>query len=144
MRQLLFAALLLTSCTRTIYVPITEIIKGKDSIRIEKRDSIIYIDSPVQQQNVITNQKSCLSTDYSFSLAWIDSVGLLHHSIQNTPKIPLKISRETIYKSKVDSFYINKTIPVEVVKGKTPLKAWLGWLILGLIGVWKIRKVFGV
>jgi hypothetical protein len=125
-------------------VPTTEIIKGKDSIRIEKRDSIIYIDSPIQQQNVITNQKSCLSTDYSFSLAWIDSVGLLHHSIRNMPKIPLKISREIIYKSKVDSFYINKTIPIEVTKEKTPLKAWLGWVILGLIVVWKIRKVFGV
>lgn len=150
MKKLSFILLILIlaiSCTKTIYVPTTEFIKGKDSIRIEKRDSIIYIDSPTQQQNVITNQKSCLSTDYSFSVAWVDTAGLLHHSIQNVPKIPLKIVYVNVYKSKVDSFYIEKTLPPKIVKEidyKTP--HWCWWLLssVSVFVFWRFRKFFGI
>lgn len=146
MKKLLFALILLASCTKTIYVPTIEYIKGKDSIRIEKKDSIIYIDSPVQLQNVITNQKSCLSTDYSFSLAWVDTVGLLHHSIQNNPKIPLKTSETTVYKENIKEHTKKITIlkTVTVTKEHTPLKAWGGWILLAFVVLCKIRKFFGI
>lgn len=143
MKYLIFA-LLFVSCTKTVYVPIKEYIKGKDSIIIQKRDSIIYIDSPIQQQNVITNQKSCLSTDYSFSLAWVDTVGLLHHSIRNNAKIPLKIVYKDIYRVKRDTVYKSEVKLVDKIKEVTPLKAWLGWLILAIGIVWRVRKFFTI
>ena len=144
MKKLLFLTILFASCTRTIYVPTTEYVKGKDSIRIEYKDSLIYLPAPAQFNEVITNQRSHLETDYSLSNAWIDTTGLLHHNIANVLKIPVKIRTQTIYEAHSDTVRLTKTITVTntVIKQVTPLKAWLGWLILGLLGVWKIRKFF--
>lgn len=132
MKRLLFIIpLIAISCTKTIYVPTTEYVKGKDSIVIERKDTTIYVDVPAQLNENITNQKSHLSTDYSFSLAWIDSVGLLHHSIRNFTKLPFKIRYETIYKDKYIEKQKTKTITIEkkVTKNHIPIWCWL--LLIG-------------
>src|SRR5574343_548159 len=87
-KLIILSAIFLFGCTKTVYIPTKEYIKGKDSIVIQKRDSIIYVDAPEQFNENITNQKSHLETDYSISNAWIDSSGLLHHNIANVAKIP--------------------------------------------------------
>jgi hypothetical protein len=142
-KLLILSAIFLIGCAKTVYVPTKEYIKGKDSIVIQKRDSIIYVDAHPQFNENITNQKSHLETDYSLSNAWIDSSGLLHHNIANVAKIPLKIIYKDVYKVKIDSVLKEKTVDRKVEVEKTPLKAWIGWILfIGLIA-WKFRKKFG-
>ena len=146
MKKILILTLLFASCTRTIYVPTTEYVKGKDSIRIEYKDSLIYLPAPAQFNEVITNQRSHLETDYSLSNAWIDTTGLLHHNIANVLKIPVKMRTQTVYESHIDTVRLTKTITVTntVIKQHIPFWAWIGWIILGGGLFWKIRKFFGV
>ena len=139
-------AIVVISCTKTVYVDRIEYQKGKDSIIIQKRDSLIYRDVAAQFNEVITSQKSHLSTDYSFSNAWIDDSLQLHHNIQNMPKIPMKVEYVNMYKVKVDSIIKKETQIVEkkVDVPYIPWKAWLGWVLLGAGIVWKFRKFIGI
>lgn len=88
------------------YVPINNTVYIKDSVVI--KDTITKYQ--IQYQNVVTVKESFLSTDLASSYASIDSIGLLHHSIQNTGSIPSKI----VYKTK--DRVVNNEVPVEVVK----------------------------
>lgn len=88
------------------YVPINNTVYIKDSVIV--KDTVTKYQ--IQYQNVITVKESFLSTDLASSHASIDSVGLLHHSIQNNGSIPSKI----VYKTK--DRVVNNEVPVEVVK----------------------------
>lgn len=109
--SLFLALLLLNGC------------KTKEVIRYVDRNVLVYekktetvrdtfIKYLPQKQSVITTQKSNLATDFSFSLAFIDSLGLLNHSIENFEVIPSKV----IEKNNFSKLVITKTITIEKTK----------------------------
>jgi len=90
-----------------------------------------------QKQEVKTNQKSKLSTDFSFSNAWIDSTGLLNHSIENFTVIPSKIKEVKIKIYKYIKINIVETLIItKKIKGDQVLKyrwfSYFDFIILGL------------
>lgn len=86
---LLISVVAIAGCTpRQIFVPVI-----RDSI-VEKTVRDTFISYLPQKQQVITIKKSHLETDLSFSDAYIDSLGLLNHSIENKGFIPSK-TKET-------------------------------------------------
>jgi len=96
-----------------------------------------------QNQSVITNQKSYLSTDLAFSNAFIDSCGLLHHSIENKGVIPAKIiNKEVKVKdNKQQILTIVKTVTVYKSKTVTNFLGTMDYILLGLLGLFGIYKV---
>jgi len=97
-----------------------------------------------QKQEVKTNQKSKLSTDFSFSFAWIDSAGLLNHSIENFPKIPSKIKEVSTKVYKYKYIKINKTLEItKKVKVEVRKYRWVSYfdfIILGLLIIFIVEK----
>jgi len=96
-----------------------------------------------QNQSVITNQKSYLSTDLAFSTAFIDSIGMLHHSIENKGFIPSKIISNTtkVKDNKDKNLTIVKTVTVYKTKNVTNLLGKFDYVVLGLLGLFGIYKV---
>lgn len=124
----------------------------------ERNDSVVtvivkdtFIKWLPQIQSIKTNQKSKLSTDFSFSEAWIDSVGLLNHSIQNFHVIPSKVTEKKVevkkYRNSDRYKEVHITKTVAVTKTKT---AWLGkidWMLIVitlLIGIYKLYRKFKI
>jgi len=137
---ILLSLFLLFGCRTIKYVPI---VQRHDSI-VEKtvRDTVLkYLP---QKQSVIAVKKSHLETDLAISNASIDSLGLLHHSIENKGTIPGKIIH--------DKTTVHDSIPVPYkveVPGKPKIVNvpvhdfiwWIGLIVLisgGLFGLYKL------
>lgn len=137
--------ILFFSCTKTIYVPIT------NSTQVNIKDSIIFHDSTIyhiierESLAVIkpSRDTSYLRTNLAHSTAFVDNGGKLHHTLANNSTDSLKtvikwkekiISRDSIVTR-------DKPYPVEVVKTKYPKTYWylLAFFIL-FIGI-KIYKL---
>lgn len=126
----------------------------------ERNDSIVtvivkdtFIKYLPQIQSIKTNQKSKLSTDFSFSIAWVDSVGLLNHSIQNFPVIPSKVIEKKVEVKKyrnekhTTEFNITKTIAVQKIIYKTNWIGKLDWILIGLallFGIYNLYRKFKI
>ncbi len=133
----IFTLCLMYGC-KTVEVPYpVEVPVRYDSIiTVVERDTVLSY--PKQEQKVITTDSSYLKTDLAFSFAKIDSVGKLHHSIENFGLIPSKI-KETKKEVKKDVPIIVKTPapePIIIYKWN-----WLTWF--GLINAlyWFARMV---
>lgn len=133
-----FTALLFISGCKPIH-DTQYVDRWHDSIvRITVKDTLIkYLP---QKQSVITFKQSFLSTDLAFSYASVDSLGLLHHSIENKGFIPSKvITKDTNVrdmKQLVKTTYKTETVYKTVTK-----TAWLGWLDYILLGA---MVIFGI
>lgn len=120
--------------------------------RIEERlvTDTVWVDVPAQTASVVTPaDTSHLETDYARSDAWVDSLGLLHHSLENkATKRAVEVQRpetkETTTATKTETKTVTKT---EYVEKK--LSAWqtfrLGafpWLIaaVALLLIWMFRN----
>lgn len=90
------AAILSTGCTRKVYVPL----EGETVIvtRYIERVDTVTVTVPVPAQsasNVTADTASHLETDVARSDAWLDSLGRLHHTLENKPvglpaQVPVK------------------------------------------------------
>lgn len=113
----------------------------------------VYI--PVEKQTSVGEDSSHLETDFATSDAYIDSLGKLHHSLENKPRkidIPVKgsalVSDTNHYEShaKVDTIRVPEPYPVYVEKELTDWQKVLMWIgrlsIIAIIGVvvWKTRR----
>jgi hypothetical protein len=113
-------------------------------VRITVRDTLIkYLP---QKQSVIAVKYSFLTTDLAFSYASIDSLGLLHHSIENKGFIPSKvITKDT--KVRDIKQLVKTTYKTETVYKTVNRTKWLGWvdyILLALAvayGILKWRKI---
>lgn len=109
---LVLTAFLLSSCglfRKTVYVPI----EGKrDSIYIERIVvDTVKVDVPQESTYVVATDSSHLETSVAESDAYIDTLGLLHHSLTNKD---VKLEKEIIYKEKEVKVKEEVPYPVEV------------------------------
>lgn len=148
--SVIFALFLLNGCKTKEIVNINnrEVINDHISTTIIHDTVISYLP---QKQEVKTNQKSKLSTDFSFSIAWVDSTGLLNHSIENFKLVPAKVIEKKVYSSKTERLNITKTITItktvikEVIVYKHDTIWWIGLIVsilLGLFLLYKANKAF--
>lgn len=150
MQFVIIILLFLTSCTKTVYVPV----KGEDIIRTEYKeivkDSIIYI--PIEKDNkentldTTRDTVSVLMNRYSTSKAEVIR-GHLKHTLRtkSNDSIPAKILYKDVIKT--DSIYVNKVVLQEVEK---PIRDKLFWYsiignvifiaLLGFLITTKIKK----
>lgn len=144
----IFALFLLSGCKTNEVVNSNnrEVINNQISTTIVHDTVISYLP---QKQEVKTNQKSKLSTDFSFSIAWVDSTGLLNHSIENFKVVPAQLIEKKVYSSKRTTLNITKTITItKTVKITVDQTRWYGYAdifilaILAAICLFKIYKRF--
>ena len=106
---------LLVSCGCLHHLPPSEnIVNVKDSVRIEIRDSINWIPKEKIVNITLPNQESNLETSLAKSQAYTDSLGFLHHNLENKEGVKTKY----IYKDRIqyrDSIQI-KEVPYLVEK----------------------------
>lgn len=142
--------ILTLSCGTVKPVPIKEeiIYTYRDSCIYNIRDSVKVI--PVEKVINVTlpNQSSNLETTLALSEAYTDSLGFLHHTLENKKEFEQKTHTEYIYKYKTDSIYIKEPVPYEVtkeVKTHYQYEKWL-WiysiLITLIIGIAIYLKFF--
>lgn len=129
--MILSVILLMVGCAATKQVPITNNQVIKTEIKEVLKDTTIYVTLEKEViKEIIKNPQdttSTLSTKYATSTAKLEN-GTLHHQLKNkVDSIPTKV----IYKDiiKVDSVYINKEIPVEVIVEKPYIPTWC-WIII--------------
>jgi len=97
-------ALLVTSCAAPREIVRTDI-EYRDTTIIKNtvRDSLIPVPIPLEKDQVITHlgDTSSLETSIARSKAWVDSTGLLHHTLENkhekTIQVKVPIHSKIIY-----------------------------------------------
>ena len=132
--SLVLALVLLAGCKTTEIVrevPVPYEVK-RDSIVIRTlRDTVFQY--PEQSNQVITRDSSYLKTDLAFSVAKIDSTGMLFHSIQNFGKVPGKvISTDTKTEQDKPKLVETFTTKYETVIEEVPIRDI--WSHLGMLG----------
>lgn len=125
---LLVTMLMLMSCGTMKHQPTTTtnvVTVVKDSLIV--RTDTLVIPVPVESHSSVAYQHSRLETSVAWSEAEVDTLGLLHHQIENKPTA---LKKEVVYLDRVVTEYrdsiVTKEVPVEVevIKTKTPRWAW--------------------
>lgn len=130
---------LMANCSTVQKIPVEnkyEIVK-KDSIIYTVKDSIRTI--PIEKiiNKTLPDQKSSLETSLAKSEAYTDSLGFLHHTLENKKQVTQHIHKEEKETVKTDSVYVEKPVPYEVVVEKPYIpkfyKFTLYWFIATVI-----------
>ena len=134
------------------YIPVESKV---DSIYIEKvveRTDTVEIEVPGESVYVIATDSSHLETAVAISDAKIDSIGRLHHSLENKD---VELKKEIVYIDRIieKKVEVEKEVPVEV---KVPVKyvpayyKWIHILFWCLVGtglifvIFRVRKFFHI
>ena len=134
------------------YIPVESKV---DSIYIEKvveRTDTVEIEVPGEKIYVVAVDSSHLETTVAISDAKIDSIGRLHHSLENKD---VELKKEIVYIDRIieKKVEVEKEVPVEV---KVPVKyvpdyyKWINILFWCLVGtglifvIFKVRKFFHI
>lgn len=144
------AAILSTGCTRKVYMPL----EGEtvtETRYIERVDTVtVSVAVPAQSvANVTTDTASHLETGVARSDAWLDSLGRLHHTLENKPvELPAQVPVKSHERDSI--VYRDRPVPYPVER---ELSRWervkmdFGGLALGGVAaalciavVWLIRK----
>lgn len=145
---------LLASCSPRI----VERVVKETEIKIERHDSLVWRDSlikvpiPLGRDQAITNvgDTSRLETGVAVSEAWVDSIGHLHHKLENkqgTIDAVVKIPSRMIWTNVTNTSRETITKEVKVEKELTWWKKFqIGafWWLLGavvLLLLWTFRKL---
>lgn len=130
---------LMANCSTVQKIPVEnkyEIVR-KDSIIYTIKDSVNII--PIEKiiNKTLPDQKSSLETSLAKSEAYTDSLGFLHHTLENKKQFTQHIHKEEKEKIKTDSVYVEKPVPYEVVVEKPYIpkfyKFTLYWFIATVI-----------
>ena len=142
----IFSIFLLVSCGCLHHLPPSEnIVNVKDSVRIEIRDSINWIPKEKIVNITLPNQESNLETSLAKSQAYTDSLGFLHHNLENKEGVKTKY----VYKDRIqyrDSIQIKEVpYPVEKPVKYIPKFFWgtffFSVVVLLLIAAWIYIKI---
>lgn len=102
---------LLIGCSTIKYIPVEAKTDSVYVERIVERIDTIIVEIPVEVKSTITlADSSHLETSIAFSDAWIDSLSILHHTLQNKAENTLK--KEVPRKDKVIETTLYKEVPV--------------------------------
>lgn len=133
-------------CKRVQYVPVET---KRDSIYIEKvveRIDTVNIEVPGEKVYVVAVDSSHLETTVAISDAKIDSIGILHHSLENKD---VELKKEIVYIDRIieKKVEVEKEVPVEVmvpVKYVPDYYKWINILFWCMIGTGLIFVIFRV
>lgn len=98
---LLIMCMLFSSCSpKVIRETVTETVVERHDSLVYK-DSLIYVPIPAESQTnvVLPKDTSKVETSFAESKAWVDTTGLLHHTIQNKRRdwgVQIKYPERTI------------------------------------------------
>ena len=125
--------LMLLGCGTAQHLPQTTtqvVTVVKDSIVV--RTDTLVIPVPVESHSSVAYQHSRLETTVAWSEAEVDTLGLLHHQIENKPTA---LKKEVVYLDRVKTEYrdslVVKEVPVEVEKIREVVPKWC-WYLLAL------------
>lgn len=125
------------SCSTIKYVPVETKV---DSVYVEKiveHKDTIEIEIPKEVQVFVAKvDSSHLETSVAVSDAWVDSLSILHHRLENKAGNALK--KEVVYKDRIieKKVEVEKEVPVEVevpVKYVPGYYKWINILFWGLV-----------
>ena len=128
------------------YVPVES---RRDSVYVEtliERVDTVRVDVPCERVFVIRKDSSRLETAVAVSYAEIDSIGFLHHTLENKK---VSLDKEVVFKDRVieKRVEVEKQVPVEV---EVPVKyipgyyKWINiifWCCVGLFVIFIVLKV---
>ena len=130
---LLVTIVMLLGCGTAKHQPTTTV-----QVQTVVRDSIVVrtdtlvIPVPVESHSSVAYQHSRLETTVAWSEAEVDTLGLLHHQIENKPTA---LKKEVVYLDRVKTEYrdslVVKEVPVEVEKIREVVPKWC-WYLLAL------------
>lgn len=122
------------------------------------KDSLLMVKGLNEKSSNVADSASHLETSYATSDAAIRG-GKLYHSIENRDSVPGKVQyvyvnvekRDTVWKEKTDTCYIERKKDVQTVKEKKRFgdvffyaSGWVAWIVLITgAGIWfryKIKK----
>lgn len=148
---LLFILFFFCGCSTVKYVPVEA---KTDSVYVEKvveRLDTVYFQIPVEVKDIITYADSShIETSIASSDAWVDSLFILHHKLEN--KGDVKLKKEVIYKDRIIEKEVVKEIPV-IQEVEVPVEFVPDyyknvnkgfWILLSMLIVivgWKIFKI---
>lgn len=126
-------AILMLGCATIRPVPV----QSTTNVQTVVRDSIVVhrdtvtLEVPVESTFAFQVQSSHLETTVALSDAYVDSTGLLNHTLSNKP---FKAEKEIVYLDRKvveyrDSIQV-KEVPVEVEVVKTKVPRWCWWLLV--------------
>ena len=111
---LFLAAILSTGCTRKVYVPV----EGEtvtETRYIERVDTVtVTVPVPAQSvEHVTADTASHLETGVARSDAWLDSLGRLHHTLENKPvELPVQVPVKSHERDSI--VYRDRPVPYSV------------------------------
>ena len=138
---LLVTIVMLLGCGTAQHLPQTTtqvVTLVKDSLIV--RTDTLVIPVPVESHSSVAYQHSRLETSVAWSEAEVDTLGLLHHQIENKPTA---LKKEVVYLDRVKTEYrdslVVKEVPVEV---EVPVryvpkfyKFTLVWFVLSILAI---------
>lgn len=146
---LLATIMMLAACAAAKHIPTTTtnvVTVTRDSLVIRK--DTVTIEVPVEVHTNVAEQYSYLETSVASSTASVDSLGLLHHQLQNKQtSLKKEIQYVDRYVETVRDSLVRVEVPVEVevIKKVVPRWCWslLGFniLVLVLLGVYTYLKL---
>lgn len=100
----------------------------RDSVIV--RTDTLVIPVPVESHSSVAFQHSELETSVAWSVAEVDTLGLLHHKIENKPTA---LKKEVVYLDRkvevVRDSLVTKEIPVEVEVVRKVVPKWCWYLL---------------
>lgn len=131
----------LAGCATQTHIPIEtkyEIVK-KDSTVFSIKDSLVIVPIEKIVNKTLPDQKSSLETSLAKSEAYTDSLGFLHHTLENKQQFTQHIHKEEKETVKKDSVFVEKPVPYEVEKPVKYIPKFyrftFWWFILTILGL---------
>ena len=131
---------------RRQYIPVQTKVDSVVVERVIERKDTVRIPIPGESVYVIRRDSSHLESTVAISDAVIDTLGFLHHSLENKD---VELKKEIVYKDRVieKKVEVEKEVPVEVevpVKYIPDYYKWINiifWCMVGVVIIFVIFKV---
>lgn len=134
----MFVAILLGSCARRVVTNESEVIYKDRLVHTERIDTVLaYVNLPSENHSavVFASDTSRLETSVAESMAWLDTAGMLHHTLKNKDKsLPVKVGTKSTSDVIEKTLIRTKTVTLEKKLSwfeNIKLRSW-AWVVLAL------------